>query len=106
MDSRRRRVTRLPQPLLAWARNAQVFADSRRYRIQNFGVSRDGSGQAVGWVPVDRVAPAFPEEFAMVGCQMTDQVGALQSTETASDSRTTLWPADSRLAKSRFAARM
>jgi hypothetical protein len=35
--------------------------------------------------------------------EMADEIGPLHSTGTASGSRTTWWPSDSRLASSRFA---
>ena len=69
-------------------------------------MARHGTGKPIGWVPVDRMTTPFPEEVAAVSAEMADQVDALHSTGTASDSRTTSWPSDSCLASSLLALTM
>ena len=60
-------------------RHAEVFADFEREELVDLAMARNRGDLALGPVHVHSVRAAFPEEFAAVTLEMTDEFRALHA---------------------------
>ena len=91
---------------LAWARYAEVLADTVGHGEKDLGVARQRACLPVGGIPEDGVPASFTKNLAAVCGEVANEIDTLHSTGTARGSRTTSWPSASRLASSRLACTM